>query len=180
MSSADLARLELAIVARFDRARDEVLRMLRTVLPGSRYQRREFVVTGSAAQARFERVQAAIAAGRSPAPDDARWFLKLDANEFQAGSASLDEARKLIAELAKRFVLTSDQAYECIARYDTTAWRRERLLAECPPQRIGRPEEFAWKILRSYGRTPSSRTIRRILEEKALAKSRGAMATPHS
>lgn len=137
-------------------------------------------MTGAAAQARFERVQAAIKAGRAPAPDDARWFLKLDANEFQGSAAGLTETKKLVAELAHTFALTSDQAHACVARYDATAWRRERLLAECPPQRVGRPEEFAWKILRSYGRTPSSRTIRRILEGEALAKSRGEMATAHS
>jgi hypothetical protein len=137
-------------------------------------------VSWSAARARFERVQAAIAAGHAPAPDDARWFLKLDANEFQGGVAGLDETRKLIAELARLFALTSDQAHARIARYEAMAWRRERLLSECASQRVGRPEEFAWKILRAYGRTPSARTIRRILEEEAVAKSRGAMATAHS
>lgn len=137
-------------------------------------------MSGSTAQARFERVQAAIAAGRTPAPDDARWFLKLDANEFQGDAAGLDETRKLIVELARQFALTSDQAHARIARYEATAWRRERLLPECAPQRVGHPEEFAWKILRAYGRAPSPRTIRRILEEGSLAKSRGAVATAHS
>jgi hypothetical protein len=137
-------------------------------------------VSGSAAQARFERVQAAIAAGRTPAQDDARWFLKLDADEFQGGAAGLNEVRKLIAEFALQFPMTSKDMSKCIARYEASAWGRERLSVDCPTARIGRPEEFAWKILRCYGRSPKDRTIRRILEEKAVAKSRGAMATAHS
>jgi hypothetical protein len=129
----------------------------------------------AAAQARFERVQAAIKAGRMPAPDDARWFTQIDANELKVGAAGLDETRKLIAEFARRFALTCDQIHTRVARYEATAWRRERLLSDCAPQRVGYPEEFAWKILRAYGRAPSASTIRRILKE--IAKSRGAVTT---
>jgi hypothetical protein len=141
-------------------------------------------VSGSStAHARLERIKLALATKRQPAPDDVAWALSIDAESIRhhAGAdAGLEEARRLIVELSRRFSLTSAEMSKRIERYEATAWLRgERLADECPRHRVGHVEEFCWKILRAY-RAPSDRTIRRILEIEAVAKSRGAMATGHS
>jgi hypothetical protein len=138
-------------------------------------------VTGEANQARLARIQAALAANRQTAPDDVAWVLSIDAESVArhqpAGDAG-QEAKRLIVEFANKFSLTSVQMSVKIARYEATAWPRERLSDECPPHRLGHAEEWCWKILRAY-RAPSDRTIRRILEIETVAKSRGAMANDH-
>jgi hypothetical protein len=138
-------------------------------------------MTGSATHAaRFARIQAALTENRQPAPDDVEWVLSIDAESVRRrpGTEGLEEAKRLIVEFARKFCLTSLQMHACIARYETSAWPRERLLDECPRLRVGRPEEFCWKILRAY-RAPSDRTIRRILELETVAKSSRAMASDH-
>ena len=137
-------------------------------------------MSGSISHARLERIKNALAENRQPAPDDVAWALSIDEQSIRAEVGGLDEAKRLIVEFSRRFpALTSIGMRDLIARYETSAWRRERLADECPPQRVGRPEEFCWRILRAY-RAPSDRTIRRILEIEAVAKSRGAMARGHS
>jgi hypothetical protein len=138
------------------------------------------VSSSSTAHARLERLKLALAAKRQPAADDVAWALSIDPESIGRHSdAGLEEAKRLIVEFSRRFpLMTSTVMCDRIERYETTAWPRDRLADECPPHRVGRVEEFCWKILRAY-RAPSDRTIRRILEMEAVAKSRGAMASDH-
>jgi hypothetical protein len=132
---------------------------------------------GSVRAVRLQRVQAALAAGLAPAADDLAWLLAIEPESVppQSGEAdaALRETRTLIIEFSQVFRLTAAKVRRCIYDYETTAWSRERLNHECLPERAGRKEEYCWRILRAYGRAPSEKVIRRILDGKDLDKSRG-------
>lgn len=128
---------------------------------------------------RLRRVQAALAADRRPAPDDLAWLLSLDPDGLQwpgEAHAARTATEKLVIELAARFALTARQVHELIDAYEGKAWPRERLLRDCPPRLFGTQYEICWMILRAYGRCPSEKTIRRILDDNVLDKSRRAVS----
>lgn len=119
---------------------------------------------------RLERAQAALAAGRMPAPDDLRWLLTLSPAgvlpQRTEAAEELLEMRRLVVEFAQACGLPAGEIHKRINRYESSAWARERLADECPPHRRGRAEEFCWKILRAYGRAPSERMLRQIIANK--------------
>jgi hypothetical protein len=53
-------------------------------------------------------------------------------------------------------------------RYRQGAWRRERLLDECPLRHRGTLREMAWQALRLRDAVPSTRSIRRVLASARL------------
>ncbi len=114
------------------------------------------------------RIQEALDAGVAPSPVDMQMLRSINADTVHGTLGSpggLDNVRRLIVEFARRFGLNSLQLREKLRRYETSAWRRgERADSECPTRRAGHPEEFCWEILRIYGRTPTDRTIRRMLD----------------
>jgi hypothetical protein len=138
----------------------------------------------SVAEDRLQRVQAALKSGRELAPDDRDFLLSIAPESVPlppgASAAALGETRQLIADFARAFPMNSLRMYERLSRYEGTAWPRERLFDACPAPRKGRPEEFCWRILRAFGRSPSARMIREILREDSVAASRGraSAATP--
>jgi hypothetical protein len=79
----------------------------------------------------------------------------------------LDKVTRLVLDFARRWGLNSEELHQRVARYETTAWPRERTYGECPARHAGRAEAICWEILRIYGRTPAARTIRRMLEEQS-------------
>lgn len=107
--------------------------------------------SGDAGDARVASGLDEILAGKVPAA-----ALELDELAEQRRA----ERDRLIRAAIDRHSLTQPGLAEMIERYETTAWPREREHHECPATRLGRPEEFAWRILR-LGPAPSARTIRR-------------------
>ena len=75
----------------------------------------------------------------------------------------------LLREAAARFCagMTDHQAsallHVKLLRYQTSAWRRDRAEAECPPRLAGRLDALLWQILRTRDHIPSAMTIRRAL-----------------
>lgn len=128
---------------------------------------------------RMMRVQAALKAGRALAPDDRDFLLLIRPDSVPsppgAGAVALNETRRLLLEFARRFPMNSLRMHERLCRYESSAWSRERMLDACPIQRIGRPEEFCWRVLRAFGRSPSARLIREILRKNSVAASRGGV-----
>jgi hypothetical protein len=113
-------------------------------------------------------------AGEEPAQDDIDRLRSVNPGDLPAlpgaAAAARDEMRRLVVEFARRFGLTAVQVWELVDGYEKRAWPRERDCAECPPLRLGRRQEHCWRILRAYGRTPSEKTIRRILERKRFGQ----------
>jgi hypothetical protein len=78
----------------------------------------------------------------------------------------------LLREAAARFFpdATHHQAAEMLRvkllRYQTSAWRRDRAEAECPPRLAGRLDELLWQILKTHDHTPSAVTIRRAFRDQ--------------
>lgn len=130
----------------------------------------------TARASRLERILAAVAEGHAPAPDDVEWSRTADLPSLPAmpgeAEAARREMRSLVVEFAQRCGLTAEAVHREISFYEGTSWPRELRLDACPPRLIGRRQEFAWHILRAYGRCPSEKTIRRVLEGKNLDKSR--------
>ncbi|MEZ2144932.1 hypothetical protein AAE026_21970 [Bradyrhizobium sp. DN5] len=54
--------------------------------------------------------------------------------------------------------------------YRAGAWRRDRLLDECPMHHRGTLREFAWRALRLHDGIPEARTIRRILGREPVRR----------
>jgi hypothetical protein len=50
-----------------------------------------------------------------------------------------------------------------LGTYAASAWRRDYVLAECPPRLAGRVEALAWCALKCSDRVPSERLIRSVL-----------------
>lgn len=126
--------------------------------------------------AALARVQQAVAANRAPSPADMQMLVSINVESIhgEVGSpGGLDRVRRLIVDLAQMIGANSVELQRRIARYECTAWLRERILPECPTRHAGRPEAICWEILRLYGHTPTARTIRRVLEFTKLRTSQG-------
>lgn len=131
--------------------------------------------------ARLRRVQAALAAGHRPAPDDLAYFLSIDPASVSSSPGEAEAARRemrdLVVEFARRFRLTAESVHREISFYEGTSWPRERAQDECPPRLLGRRQEFCWRILRIHGRGgPSEKTIRRILERRSFGQVKGGLS----
>ncbi|MHB2166079.1 hypothetical protein [Alsobacter sp. R-9] len=53
-----------------------------------------------------------------------------------------------------------------LARYRSTAWRREHHLDAAPPERAGTPAGIFWRILRAHDADLSARRVRAVLATK--------------
>ena len=82
---------------------------------------------------------------------------------------AISERDHLLREAARRFCVgMSDRQAAAmlntsLKRYDTGAWRRERIADICPPRHAGRLTAYCWRILRTRDAVPSEMTIRRAL-----------------
>ena len=124
---------------------------------------------------RLERVQAALSVGRQPGPDDLAWFLKVDPENLPGGNG-LKATAQIVFEFARNYGFSAQKIWIVLERYERSAWPRERMATECPPPRRGRPEEFAWHSLRTYGRAPSEKTIRRMLDQQIYGQVKGELS----
>jgi hypothetical protein len=83
--------------------------------------------------------------------------------------AALDQRDALLCEAARRFYADTSHRQAAIrlrtalARYECSAWRRERIAITCPSRHAGKLEASCWRILRASDRVPSESLIRQIL-----------------
>jgi hypothetical protein len=81
----------------------------------------------------------------------------------------IDERDALLRTAAARFCIgMSDREAArylrtALLRYQTGAWRRERVETTCPPRHAGKLTAVLWTILKTRDHVPSSATIRRAL-----------------
>jgi hypothetical protein len=137
--------------------------------------------------ARLARVFEALAAERLPAPEDRKWavsslrsyfdgdcgFIEAFGLEVQPGQsdprtvAALERRNELICEASLKHWPVAADFHRALSRYATAVWPRERLLPSCPQSRLGKPEEFLWRILRERDHVISSQQIRDITHRSA-------------
>jgi hypothetical protein len=53
--------------------------------------------------------------------------------------------------------------HEELGRYHGGPWRRVRDAPDCPPQHIGKPAEYFWRMLKARDAVPSAKHFERIL-----------------
>jgi hypothetical protein len=81
---------------------------------------------------------------------------------------AIDERDHFLRAAAAHFPACSDREVArrlriALLRYQTGAWRRDRVENLCPPQHAGKLTAVLWMILRVKDYTPSEATIRRAL-----------------
>ena len=82
---------------------------------------------------------------------------------------AIDERDQFLRVAADRFCVgMSDRAAATmlrtkLTRYQTGAWRRDRVEALCPARHRGRIDELLWCVLKVRDAVPSERTIRAAL-----------------
>jgi hypothetical protein len=83
--------------------------------------------------------------------------------------ASLDQRDALLCEAAAAFFPDTSHRQAAIrlrtalARYECSAWRRERVAVTVPSRHAGRLDGFCWRILRAVDHVVSVSLIRQIL-----------------
>lgn len=65
-------------------------------------------------------------------------------------------------------VAKANLIHSAFQRYRAGAWRRDRVLDECPARHHGTLKEFGWRWLRLRDNVPSGRTIRRKLGQRPM------------
>lgn len=128
------------------------------------------------------RVTEALAAGTLPERDDCTWLVS-EAQKYYDGECGLVEALGLNVDAGQRDPRTvlalqlrdesvraaskywpvAENLHLALNRYFCAGWKRERELRDCPAHRIGKPEEFLWRILKAREHVISSKQIRDIL-----------------
>lgn len=122
----------------------------------------------------------ALKAGEPLAAEDARWLgssleserplraLGLTRSPGQRSLATIaatELRNQLLREAAEKHFpgfSKSKQAetlFKGLQRYRCSAWERERSEVECPLKRLGKPEDFYWRILKARDRQLSAKTI---------------------
>ena len=87
---------------------------------------------------------------------------------------AIDERDHFLRVAADRFCVgMSDRAAATmlrtkLARYQTGAWRRDRVEALCPTRHRSRIDELLWCVLRVRDYVPSERTIRAALAQAGV------------
>jgi hypothetical protein len=97
-------------------------------------------------------------------PLDAALGLKVQPGQLRPATAAAIETRnRHLREAAERFGLTAGDLAIGLARYESSSWRRDRALAECPERIRGTPQSCYWHALRSWPRTVNARQCRTII-----------------
>lgn len=86
-----------------------------------------------------------------------------------ATQMSKAKRNKVLLQMADQFyrAVSKDEAgrqiHSVLVRYRESAWRREKTLPVCPPNRCGTKEGFAWELLMIDDSIPAARTIADII-----------------
>jgi hypothetical protein len=103
-------------------------------------------------------------------PADIALGLRQQRAEMLAATKARDCILRDAAKTMPGLPLTeaANRIHNAMLRYRESAWRRERLLDECPTRYRGTLREMAWQALRLGDAVPSTRSIRRVLASARL------------
>ena len=133
---------------------------------------------------RLARVAEALAADQLPEPADRMWLvqgartyiggewgllealgLNVDQGQRDPRTALALERRDVTVRAASKYWPVAENLHLALNRYFCSGWQRERHLQECPANRIGRPEEWLWRILNAREQVICSKHIRDIVRK---------------
>lgn len=115
-----------------------------------------------------------FAAGRVDSIDAALGIAGKPGKRRHSTEVTTDQRNALICEVRAAHYAHLDptnaaaEIASMIDRYETTAGRRELHLERCPTRHAGRPQAFAWHLLRLGIRIPGKRRIFDIITAKPL------------
>jgi hypothetical protein len=114
----------------------------------------------------------AVLAGRAVSIDSALGITGTRGQRRLATRVRLERRDNLIREAAARFFpgmrtnAQADRLARALARYSDTAWRRDRMVSECPARLVNTLQAYCWELLANNEKVLGAERIKQILRNR--------------